>query len=674
MDLDELEGTREVSARPRKFAPGRAGKPKPKPKSEPKQETAVKAEPKPSHVDTPADAPPAKVEPPPVYDGAVKMEIDSKVDKESESMEAEPINEDRHEQQISVEEEEEQDAVVREIDVFFNPGIDSDTKLYVIQFPLRPSWRAYDLNERCEEVRVKPSTCEVEIDLSIDVHSENYDKDFGSKLNMSKQTLGTTWRPPPALNYAVGVLIGDELHLNPVHAVAQLRPCIGCLSSTGKKKQTAEESVGTSKRMNKGMQSSAEEKTVPEVSWVTHKYLHSEFSSRYLQGMITKERSSIDFNMSPDDYIDSLCPGGSSRSSKSNSQSRRDLLSMSLEERVKQLLCEGSPLLRYSVLKHYAPDHSDEDVLGVLQQHALLVQGWWTPRTRLLNLDGPMAGARDYVLTLFSKDTTIKYSQVDAAGRNKERVKELLKTLAKDRSLLSDWKFKEATDTSFIKRYPDIVKKQEVVWKSIEDKIMPLIQGAKGKTDGRRNISAKPIPTVNTQTAVHSEKGPTRNPPAPRVRRTMSEETRRALPKALKEVFQTHKVCSFQMICQGLRELAVSKANNPKATDTNMARNAAFGADAPTEELEEVISEVAVNIHGSYVLKSSHDHPEYDPLRKVVIDLFCGLGPGARIKKDHVKVACLRVLGRDLTDNEYKKVMNDICESNNSTWGIQTAR
>lgn len=41
---------------------------------------------------------------------------------------------------------------------------------------------------------------------------------------------------------------------------------------------------------------------------------------------------------------------------------------------------------------------------------------------------------------------------------------------------------------------------------------------------------------------------------------------------------------------------------------------AAFGVDAP-EELQEIINQVATNIHGLYVLKSSPEHPEYDPLR-----------------------------------------------------------
>ena len=82
-----------------------------------------------------------------------------------------------------MEEEEEEDVVVREIDVstihllvptlrlardyyyfhyydFANRFKCFDfsmmSQLYVLQYPLRPSWRAYEMDERCQEVSVVP--------------------------------------------------------------------------------------------------------------------------------------------------------------------------------------------------------------------------------------------------------------------------------------------------------------------------------------------------------------------------------------------------------------------------------------------------------------------------------------------------------------------------------------
>ena len=90
-------------------------------------------------------------------------------------------------------------------------------QIYVLQYPLRPYWRPYELGERCDEVctahllqscssswretnlfksilfvlqvRVKPASAEVEVDLSIDVDSKNYDPDAPNAQRMKKQVI-----------------------------------------------------------------------------------------------------------------------------------------------------------------------------------------------------------------------------------------------------------------------------------------------------------------------------------------------------------------------------------------------------------------------------------------------------------------------------------------------------
>ncbi|KAL1190934.1 hypothetical protein V5N11_020908 [Cardamine amara subsp. amara] len=644
MDFDDDNKPKEV-AKTRRFAPGRAGKPKPEP-------IAQKPEPSPSSQ----------------AESVSKSEHD--VDAKFSSPKVE-------------EEEEEEDVVVREIDVFFNPSIDANTKLYVLQYPLRPSWRPYEMDERCEEVRVKPSTSQVEIDLAMDVDSKNYDSSFGSTLNMNKQTLMTTWKQPPTLDYAIGILSGDKLHLNPVHAVAQLRPSMQYLSSTGKKKQaeSTEESVGTSKKQNKGVQASTDQKPIDEESWVALKYhgLQSEYCSRYLNEMMANGNFSLDFNMSPDVYINELCRGGSNRKSESKETSKRVLLSLPLKERLQKLLCQGSQLLRYTALKHYAPDSSDEVFLEVLQEDAWLVQGLWTPKTKLLKLDGPAVEAsRDYVLSLFSKSTTIKYTEVDPMRRLTDKVQNMLTVFSKQRPLLHDWKFKEPTDVSFIKAYPKIVEKQAIFWTGKKaDLEEHITKGGKSRGDNRRNAAGKnPSVTVKPEVpkTLSDKGGSSRNTEPHVVKQEMPVEVQRALIKALKKVFQTHKVCSYEMICQGLRDLAVSTSNNPKAADSGMAQQVALAVDAYKEELEKLITKETDNIYGSFVSKSSPDHPEYDDLRGVVIQLLLGNGQGKKLMKADVFAAARMKFGREITNNEYQKVMSDLCETNSSGWVLKKAR
>ncbi|CAA7042484.1 unnamed protein product [Microthlaspi erraticum] len=681
MDFDDEDKPKEV-AKTRRFAPGRAGKPKLKPKPEPT--AAAKPEPPPSQTDdVDAKFSVSKVEPE-VYNGAaVKMEIDPKVDKEPEpemeTPEVELMEVDQLPLPEQKEEEEEEDVVVREIDVYFNPSIDANTKLYVLQYPLRPSWRPYEMDERCEEVRVNPSTSQVEIDMSMDVNSSNYDSEFGSKLHMTKQTLTTTWKQPPTLDYAIGVLSGDKLHLNPVHAVAQLRPSMDYLSTKKKQEEAIEESAGTSKKKNKAAQASADQKPVDEEKWVSLKYhgLQSEFSSKYLMGMMANENSSIDFNMSPEVYINSLCRGESSRNSESKDISIRALTSLPLEERVQKLLCKsflmGRSLFRYSVLKYYAPEYSDEDFLKVLEQYAWLVQGLWTPKTSLLKL-GKLEFSRDYGLMQFSKGPTIKYSVVEATGaRLKGDIKTRLSEFAKDRPLLCDWKFKEPTDVSFQKFYPEIADKQANIWKEMEVKLNLFVETQKAKSNRKNTGGGKNPPETEKpeNPATQPDKGGASSRVAKSVGPKMSEDIRRAIPKALKKVFQTHKVCSYETICQTLRDYAVLQANNPKS-DTGMAKKVAEAVDAHQDELKEIISEVTVNIHGSFVSKSSPDHPEFDALREVVISLL--LVPGKKLMKAHVLEAGKTVLGRQIPNNEFLKVMHDFCEVYNSGWVLKKAR
>lgn len=59
-------------------------------------------------------------------------------------------------------------------------------QLYVLQYPLRQRWRPYELDDRCEKVRLKPGTAEVEVEMSVQVNSENFDPDVTDKA-MKKQ-------------------------------------------------------------------------------------------------------------------------------------------------------------------------------------------------------------------------------------------------------------------------------------------------------------------------------------------------------------------------------------------------------------------------------------------------------------------------------------------------------
>ncbi|KAI8562089.1 hypothetical protein RHMOL_Rhmol03G0007800 [Rhododendron molle] len=644
MDLDDLDGLSRVPSRISRFAPKNS---KLKAKSEPQELNSFPMKKKKEEVYSIHYCETTNQD-----DCAIKMDLAVKMDVEAKSEGQEAKDE-------TMEEVNDDDRVVREID------------LYVLQYPLRPCWRPYELDERCEEVRIKPSRAEVEVDLSIDVNSKNYDTDADPRNSSVKF-------------YFVEDLVFLfilQLHINPIRAVVQLRPSMEHLKSDGSKKKSVTCNVEATIKLEdpKDEKSAGPSK---KVSWMALKYhsSKSDYSIRCLRKMEVEESAPIQFSMSPYDYVSSLCPGAFNDNIKSQGPSTRFLRSLPLEERFKIWFREGPPANRLQTLKkHLAPDDSIEDVLGVLQKLAHLVQGLWIPKTPLL-LEGGVEGlARDYFLLLFSKNPVISYEQVNAVRSRgqplKDAIKGVLSILAVERPDLHGWKFKELPDVSlenessdemFVKLYSDVVKEQEKAWERAEKPLTESIfVGGRG---GLKN-SSKPDTANRVGTSKVQSKGAAKSSNGAVSRTPMSYETREALPKVLQKLFQTHSVCSFQLICQRLREMAISESTRPKGVAREV-KAAAIALDAPQEELLELIGQVAINIHGVYVSRSSID-PQYDPLRKIVIDLLIAEGPNAKLKRAAIVEAAKMQLNQDISPNAYQKVLNELCVSQGSAWVLK---
>ncbi|KAJ0097582.1 hypothetical protein Patl1_28895 [Pistacia atlantica] len=208
---------------------------------------------------------------------------------------------------------------------------------------------------------------------------------------------------------------------------------------------------------------------------------------------------------------------------------------------VKSCFLEGPPAHRFSALKHFAPDDSVEDLLGVLQKHAQLVQGLWVPRSLLLFDDKATCLARDYVLLLFSKNLAVKSEQLLVEAKLKDHIKRIVNVFAVERPSFKDWKFKEHRDVSFIKEYPNIVKKQEQIWAAAEEQVTDVINRSrkvgpcKGVGTQKSGTAGKPLKAMN------SDEGAT----GVQSRKPMSKESRQVLPKALQKIIQIHKVCRY---------------------------------------------------------------------------------------------------------------------------------
>ncbi|KAH9304799.1 hypothetical protein KI387_009203, partial [Taxus chinensis] len=210
-----------------------------------------------------------------------------------------------------------EDKVVREIDVYFTPCIDRHTKLYLMQYPLRPYWRPYGLKERCKEVRAKPKQSRLEVDLVMDTEEETYDHDAMEHLKITKQ-----------------------LHLSPIHSIVQLRPLINYVNKGDehKKKTIADEENETEPeeaklelfplkvqlkketewqeklRLESYAYFKKRDEAEPWIPLEAHSF-DSPVTDRIRQKIVAVNNFQIPFSMNKSDYVNTLVQGRTSAGS-----------------------------------------------------------------------------------------------------------------------------------------------------------------------------------------------------------------------------------------------------------------------------------------------------------------------------------------------------------------------
>ena len=160
------------------------------------------------------------------------------------------------------EEEEEADYVVREIDVYFNaPDVHNmkkeeektnpdndrttgntnnntsnwpenfstkDRDIYIVQFPTKPFFRYVDVPKKS---RMKYENKILELDYHVNQDGDHFNTDAETflmvdKCKMRSSFVDTTNYQMTMTPYAIGALQEDELHLNPVKGIFQMRPVL----------------------------------------------------------------------------------------------------------------------------------------------------------------------------------------------------------------------------------------------------------------------------------------------------------------------------------------------------------------------------------------------------------------------------------------------------------------
>jgi len=121
---------------------------------------------------------------------------------------------------------EDEDEIILRMPVYLRPS-DAQTKVCLFQYPLRPRWRPYNLEE-VKAARVRPEQRRVELTLGMECSAAHYDEDSTSPLQSIQLASTSTSKHPTS--YAIAMLQSDAqgkpaaLTLTPLSSTVQLRP------------------------------------------------------------------------------------------------------------------------------------------------------------------------------------------------------------------------------------------------------------------------------------------------------------------------------------------------------------------------------------------------------------------------------------------------------------------
>uniref|UniRef100_A0AAQ4QC28 DNA-directed RNA polymerase III subunit RPC5 C-terminal domain-containing protein n=1 Tax=Gasterosteus aculeatus aculeatus TaxID=481459 RepID=A0AAQ4QC28_GASAC len=409
------------------------------------------------------------------------------------------------------------DPIIEEIDVYLAKSL-SD-KLYLFQYPLRPSTMTYD-DVNHLSAKIKPKQQRVELEMAIDAMSPNYCRSkgeqialnvdgtaydetntFSSKM-MDKQSFTSIQATTNTCRYAAAVFRKGELHITPLTGILQMRPSFSYLDKADTKtrereaaneggdssQDEAEEDVkAITVRFSRPESEQARQRRLQsyeflqkkqaEEPWV-HLHYHgvkdgrSEHERQYLlcQSMDAAENSEL--VKTPKEYLTMLMPPLAEEKlvkpvGPSNVLSMAQLRTLPLGEQVKTLLKNVKVMPFANLMGLLASGTDSTAALRCIQQVALLVQGNWVVKSDVL----------------YPKNTCSPHSGVPAevglATRMcSEDVKEFLEHVAVPR-VNRGWEFLLPTDAEFIKKHPDIGHRQQMLWLGIQSKLEKVFNFSK---------------------------------------------------------------------------------------------------------------------------------------------------------------------------------------------------
>nr|XP_033770079.1 DNA-directed RNA polymerase III subunit RPC5 isoform X1 [Geotrypetes seraphini]XP_033770080.1 DNA-directed RNA polymerase III subunit RPC5 isoform X1 [Geotrypetes seraphini] len=427
---------------------------------------------------------------------------------------------------------EEDDPIIQEIDVFLAKGLAE--KLYLFQYPIRPASMTYgDVTHL--SAKIKPKQQKVELEMAIDTMSPNYCRSKGEQIAlnvdgtctdesstystklMDKQTFTSIQAASNTSRYAAAVYRKGELHLTPLHGILQLRPSFSYLDKADAKhreREAANEAGDSSQdeaeedvkqitvRFSRPESEQARQRRVQSYEFLQKKqaeepwvHLHyygvkdsrSEHERQYLFCQSPGMAESTELIKSPSEYLTMLMPPSVEEEKEkpmapSNVLSMAQLRTLPLADQIRILMKNVKVMPFANLMGLVAAGTDPTAVLRCTQQVALLVQGNWVVKSDILypkETSSPHSGvpaevlcrARDFVMWKFTRSRWVVRKEVAAVTKLcPEDVKEFLDHVAMPR-INRGWEFLLPFDEDFVRKHPDVVQRQHMLWMGIQAKL-----------------------------------------------------------------------------------------------------------------------------------------------------------------------------------------------------------
>ncbi|NXT44352.1 RPC5 polymerase, partial [Pelecanoides urinatrix] len=365
-----------------------------------------------------------------------------------------------------------------------------------------------------------------QIALNVDGTCADETSTYSSKL-MDKQTFCSSQAASNVSRYAAAVYKKgkslsltphiSELHLTPLHGILQLRPSFTYLDKADAKhreREAANEGGDSSQdeaeddvkqitvRFSRPETEQARQRRVQsyeflqkrqaEEHWVHLHYYglkdsRSEHERQYLFSQGHGLAENTELIKSPSEYLMMLMPPSIEEENDkpmapSNVLSMAQLRTLPLADQIK-ILMKNVKVMPFANLMSLLGSGTDSTaVLRCIQQVAMLVQGNWVVKSDVLypkDSSSPHSGVpaevlcrgRDFVMWKFTQDRWVVRKEVAAVTKLcPEDVKDFLEHMSVAR-INKGWEFMLPYDEDFVKKHPDIVQRQHMLWMGIQAKL-----------------------------------------------------------------------------------------------------------------------------------------------------------------------------------------------------------